>query len=125
MGSKIILIMAQPFNTLDETQRSQMACTFAALLLHDDRSEVNAQSLQKVIDAAGVKVASYWPMLFANALAGKDIGSFLNVSGGSAPVQATGVATTGGDAGAPKQEEKKEEEPEEEEEDMDLGDLFG
>merc|ERR1712138_135678 len=103
-----------------------MACTFAALMLHDDRSEGNAQSLNKVIDAAGVKVAPYWPMLFANALAGKDIGSMLSVSSGSGPVQATGVANTGGDAaGAPKQEVKKEEEPEEEDEDMDLGDLFG
>merc|ERR1711862_450998 len=71
-------------NSLDETQRSQMACTFAALLLHDDRTEVNAESLAKVVNAAGVNVPAYWPMLFANALAGKDIGSFLNVSSGSA-----------------------------------------
>ena len=116
--------MALPFNSLDETQRSQMACTFASLLLHDEGIELNNGNLKKVIDAAGVKVAPYWPMLFAQALQGKDLGSFLNVSSGSAPVQQAG--TGGGNAGeaAPKEEEKPAEE-EEEEEDMDLGDLFG
>merc|ERR1711988_291367 len=102
--------MAQNFATLDDTQRSQMACTFATLMLHDDRTEVSSASIQKVVDAAGVKVQPYWPMLFAQALSGKDIGSFLSVSGGSAPVQA---APTGG-APAPTggaKEEKKEEEP--------------
>merc|ERR1719240_1692617 len=101
--------MAQPFNSLDDTTRSQMACTFAALLLHDDGSGVNVQS--------------YWPMLFAQALNGKDIGSFLSVSSGSAPQQPTGGAQVQADA--PKQEEKKEEAPEDDDEDMDIGDLFG
>merc|ERR1712072_1131833 len=120
MGDRIK--MAQAFNTLDDATRSQMACTFAALMLHDDGCDVNASSLKKVVDASGVKVAPYWPMLFAQALDGQDIGSFLAVSSGSAPVQTT---NTGGDAGAPKEEAKKEEVVEEEEEDMDLGDLFG
>merc|ERR1719507_2902184 len=99
--------MALPFNSLDETQRSQMACTFASLLLHDEGIELNNGNLKKVIDAAGVKVAPYWPMLFAQALQGKDLGSFLSVSSGSAPVQQSGGAgaTTGGDAPA-KEEEK-------------------
>merc|ERR1712151_1402608 len=111
------IIMALPFNSLDETQRSRMACTFASLMLHDEGIELNNTNLKKVIDAAGVTVAPYWPMLFAQALSGKDLGSFLNVSGGSAPVQqSTGGAPAQGDA--PKEEAKKEEE-EEEEEDMD------
>merc|ERR1712151_468101 len=118
------IIMALPFNSLDETQRSRMACTFASLMLHDEGIELNNTNLKKVIDAAGVTVAPYWPMLFAQALSGKDLGSFLNVSGGSAPVQQSGGgggAPAPGDA--PKEEAKPEEE--EEEEDMDLGDLFG
>merc|ERR1712048_195234 len=88
--------------TLDETQRSQMACTFAALLLHDDRTEVNSGSIKKVCDAAGVKVPAYWPMLFAQALAGKNIGDFLSVSGGSAPAPAQGGATGGNTGGEPR-----------------------
>merc|ERR1712023_423372 len=118
MGDRIK--MAQPFNTLDDATRSQMACTFAALMLHDDGTQVDSSSLKKVVDASGVKVAPYWPMLFAQALQGQDIGSFLAVSSGSAPVQTGNV---GGDAGAPKEEAKKEEVVEEEEEDMDLGDF--
>merc|ERR1712072_798438 len=119
MGDRIK--MAQAFNTLDEATRSQMACTFAALMLHDDGCDVNSASLNKVVDASGVKVAPYWPMLFAQALNGQDIGSFLAVSSGSAPVQTT---TTGGNADAPKEEAKKEEVVEEEDEDMCLDDLF-
>merc|ERR1712226_324611 len=114
--------MAQAFNTLDDATRSQMACTFAALMMYDDGVELSSASLKKVVDASGVKVAPYWPMLFAQALQGQDIGSFLAVSSGSAPVQNT---TAGGDAGAKQEEAKKEEVVEEEEEDMDLGDLFG
>merc|ERR1712195_106380 len=94
--------MAQPFDKLDDGTRSQMACTFAALILHDDGTEVNAASLKKVIDASGIKVASYWPMLFAQGLGGKDIGSFLSVSSGSGPAQ----QSTGG--AAAKEEVKAE-----------------
>merc|ERR1739845_168147 len=116
--------MALPFNSLDDTARSQMACTFAALMLHDEGIELNNANLKKVIDSAGVTVAPYWPMLFAQALQGKDLGSFLNVSGGSAPVQQSSGGSGGqAQAEAPKEEAKPEEE--EEEEDMDLGDLFG
>merc|ERR1711934_335491 len=91
-----ILKMALPFNSLDETQRSQMACTFASLLLHDEGIELNNGNLKKVIDAAGVKVAPYWPMLFA---------------------QAQQASAGGGNTGeaAPKEEEKQAEEEEEEE----------
>merc|ERR1712203_98439 len=46
----------------------------------DAGNEVTADSLKKVVNASGVKVAPYWPMLFAQALQGQDIGSFLAVS---------------------------------------------
>merc|ERR1711881_493695 len=118
MGDRIK--MGQAFNTMGDATRSQMACTFAALMMYDDGVELSSASLKKVVDASGVKVAPYWPMLFAQALNGQDIGSFLAVSSGSAPVQ-SGNTATGGNAGA-QVEEKKEEVVEEEEEDMDLGD---
>merc|ERR1711935_85049 len=113
--------MAQAFNTLDDTTKSQMACTFAALMLHDDGVELNTASLKKVIDASGVKVASYWPMLFSQALAGQDIGSFLAVSSGSGPAQGGNTATGGQEA---KGEEAKAEVVEEEEASMSMMDLF-
>ena len=111
------------WSSLDAATKDQMACTFAALLLHDEGVEVTAANLNKVLTATNCKVAGYWPMLFANALQGHSVGEFLAVSGGSAPAQVV-ATTSGGDAPKEeKQEEKKEEE--EEEEDMDIGDLFG
>jgi len=113
--------MAQAFDTLDTTTRSQMACTFATLLLHDSGIEVNTANLNNVLKQAKVDVAPYWPMLFCNALDGKNVGDFLAVGSGSAPQQ-TGNTETGPVKAV---EEVKEEVVEEEEEDMDLGDLFG
>ena len=106
--------MAAPFNQLDETTHDQMCCTFAALLLHDEGIEVNNANLKKTVEASGNKVAGYWPMLFANALAGKNVGDFLAVSGGSAPQQ---QASTGAPANtdAPAAQKKEEEAPVEEE----------
>ena len=103
-------------------QKDQLACTMAALLLHDNGSDVDADSLKRVLSAAGVDVASYWPTLFARALQGKDIADFLVVSGGG--------GGAGPAAGAEAKEEEQEEEEEEEEEveeesvDMDMGGLF-
>merc|ERR1712110_301866 len=123
-NSKKYIKMAQPFNSLDNSTRDQMACTFAALMLHDEGVEVTNANLKKVTDASGINVAAYWPMLFANAPAGRSVGDFLAVSGGSAPVQTAQDTNTG--AGPAKAEEKKEEKVEEEEdEDFALDDLFG
>merc|ERR1712100_300785 len=100
--------MAQPFSELDANTRDQMGCTFATLMLHDMGTEVNAANMKKVLEAAGLKVAPYWPMLFANALEGKNVGDFLAVGGGSAPAQSGPVATTTTNA-APAEKEKEPE----------------
>merc|ERR1712226_869356 len=88
--------------------KDQMVCTFAALLLHDEGTELNAANLNKVAKATGNNVAPYWPMLFCNALAGRSVGDFLAVSGGSAPVQA---ADSGNAAPAPGKVEEKQAAP--------------
>jgi large subunit ribosomal protein LP1 len=103
--------MATAFNTLDAATRDQMGCTFATLMLHDMGTEVNATNMNKVLTAAGLTVAPYWPMLFANALDGKNVGDFLAVSGGSGGAQAGPVATGGQTKAA-----EAEKEPEVEEE---------
>lgn len=42
--------------------------------------------IANLVSAAGIKVESYWPKLFAKAVEGQDIASFFNFSsGGSAP----------------------------------------
>ena len=116
--------MAVNLKEMSGAQKDQLACTLAALLLHDNGSDVNTDSLNRVLKAAKVDVASYWPMLFAKALEGKNVGDFLTVSGGgSGP--ATGAAGAGAAEEEAKKEEEEEEEVEEEEVDFDMGDLFG
>ena len=113
----------QNFHQLDTQHRDQFACTLAALILHDEGSDVSAESLTKVLKAAKVEVAPYWPMLLGKALEGKNVGDFLKVSGGSAPAPVQGA--TQGQAPAPGKDEKPAAPAEEEEEvDLDMGGLF-
>ena len=65
--------------------------------------------MSKVIKASGNEVEPYWPMLFAKALKGSDIGEMLSNVGSAGP--AAGPAAAGGAAAAEevKEEEKKEE----------------
>ena len=114
----------QDLTQLDANNKDQLACTLAALILHDEGSDVTGDSINKVLKAAKITVAPYWPTLLGKALEGKNVGDFLKVSGGgSAPAPAQNAQ-----GGAPAQ--GKDEKPaapveEEEEVDMDMGDLFG
>ena len=106
---------AVAFNQLDKATHDEYACTFAALILHDEGVEITADKIKKVVEASGNKVDSYWPGLFAKALAGKSVGDLLSAgapaggaaAGGAAPAQ---TATTQAAAPAKKEEPKKEEE---------------
>ena len=113
----------QDFTQLDAQKRDQFACTLASLILHDEGSDVNADAISKVLKAAKITVAPYWPMLMGKALEGKNVGDFLKVSGGAAP--APGQAPAQGQAQGQAKEEAPAPVEEEEEVDMDMGDLFG
>ena len=108
--------------SLSKTERDELCCTYAALLLHDGELEITADKLSKVIKASGNSVESYWPGLFAKALAGQDVAKLLANVGSAGPA-AAGAPAAGGDA--PAAEAKKEEKEEEPEEDVDMGGLFG
>mmetsp|Transcript_32543 Transcript_32543/g.28809 ORF Transcript_32543/g.28809 Transcript_32543/m.28809 type:complete len:97 (-) Transcript_32543:29-319(-) len=95
-----------------------MCCVFASLLLSDDGREVNAANISDVVKASGNSVESYWPNLFSNAIAGRDINDLLTSGSGNAgPAQ----ATEGGNAGPAKEAEPVKEE---EEEAFEIGGLF-
>jgi len=101
---------------------SELAVTYAALILADDNVAITADKLSKLVEAAGVTVQPFWPALFARVLAGKKVDDILLSGGGAAPVAATTAAPAAAKAEAPKEEKKKKEEPkEEEDEDMGLG----
>merc|ERR1711866_30464 len=106
---------------------SELAFTYAALILHDSDVEINADNLNKVIKAAGVSVEPFWPGLFASALTGVDVaGLITNIGSGVGSAPAGGAAAGGAAADAAPAEEAKKEESEEEESDSDMGfDLFG
>ncbi|KAA6410452.1 MAG: 60S acidic ribosomal P1 [Lasallia pustulata] len=106
---------------------SELATSYAALILADEDIDITADKLLTLIKAAKLDdVESIWTTLFAKALEGKNVKDMLlNVgSGGSAAAAPTGGAAGGAAADAPvapPEEEKKEEEKEESDEDMGFG----
>ncbi|VDM34705.1 unnamed protein product [Hydatigera taeniaeformis] len=118
--------------------KSELACTYASLILADDDIEVTADKLNTILKAANCKfVESYITSLFANALSGRNIRDIIsassNVSVAAAPSAAAASGAPKVSGGAPaveaapepkKEEEKKKEESEESDEDMGF-DLFG
>nr|P49148.1 RecName: Full=Large ribosomal subunit protein P1; AltName: Full=60S acidic ribosomal protein P1; AltName: Full=Allergen Alt a XII; AltName: Allergen=Alt a 12 [Alternaria alternata]CAA58998.1 ribosomal protein P1 [Alternaria alternata] len=104
---------------------SELATSYAALILADDGVDITADKLQSLIKAAKIEeVEPIWTTLFAKALEGKDVKDLLlNVGsgGGAAPLpEALLLRWRAADA-APAAEEKKEEEKEESDEDMGFG----
>ncbi|KAF1940847.1 60S acidic ribosomal protein-like protein P1 [Clathrospora elynae] len=105
---------------------SELATSYAALILADDGVDITADKLQSIIKAAKIEeVEPIWTTLFAKALEGKDVKDLLlNVGSGggaaAAPSSGAGGAAAGGDAAAPVEEEK-EEEKEESDDDMGFG----
>ncbi|KAL8040824.1 hypothetical protein ABFX02_10G124800 [Erythranthe guttata] len=105
----------------------EIACTYAALILHDDGIPVTADKIATLLKAANVTVESYWPSLFAKLCEKRNIDDLImNVGsgGGAAAGAVAAAAPTGGAsvgaAAAPATEESKEEESKEES-DEDLG----
>lgn len=105
----------------------ELACIYAALILHDDGISITADKISTILKAAGVSVEPYWPTLFAKALDGVEIGSLLGSLGSAASAVSAGPVGGGGAAAAAApaaeekeevKEEKKEESEEESDEDM-------
>jgi len=99
----------------------ELACIYAALILHDDGISITADKIATILKAAGVSVEPYWPTLFAKALDGIDIGSLLGSLGSAASAVSAGPVSSGGGAAAaaPAAAEEKEEVKEEKKDDSD------
>ncbi|EIW69926.1 hypothetical protein TREMEDRAFT_73662 [Tremella mesenterica DSM 1558] len=105
---------------------SELAATYAALILADDGIEITGEKIHALTSAARVDLDSIWATLLAKALDGKNVKDMLtNVGGGGAPAAGAVSAATGGSADAApeaaKEEEKKEEAKEESDDDMGFG----
>ncbi|KAH7854181.1 hypothetical protein Vadar_011109 [Vaccinium darrowii] len=104
---------------------SELACTYAALILHDDGIPVTADKIAALVKAANVSVESFWPGLFAKLVEKRNIEDLiLNVgAGGGGGAVAFSAPAAGGAAAAAAPaaaavEEKKEEPKEESDDDM-------
>jgi len=109
------------------TDTAELACTYAALILHDDHVPITAERLNTLISAANVTIQPFWPSLFARVLEKRNIDDLILNAGGGAPAPAPAPVAAKTEAKEEKKEEdkggkkKKEEPKEEEDEDMGLG----
>ncbi|KAK6129376.1 hypothetical protein DH2020_036892 [Rehmannia glutinosa] len=106
----------------------ELACTYAALILHDDGIAVTAEKIATLVKAANLTVESYWPSLFAKLCEKKNIEDLIvNVGAGGGGAAVAVAAPAGGAGGgaaaaaAPAAEEKKVHEEPKEESDDDMG----
>jgi large subunit ribosomal protein LP1 len=91
-----------PVNKLPPNEVAELACTYAALILHDEDIEINGtpvlipgNKIASLVSAAGVNIDAFWPKLFAKALEGRNVADFFSVGGdsaGAAPAAAETVA---------------------------------
>jgi len=116
--------------TLSESEVAELACTYAALILHDEKIAVTSDKISTLLKSAGVNVPPFWPGLFARVLEKRNIDDLILSAGGSGAPAAAPAAAKGEEKKEDKKEEKgkgkgeekkKKEEPKEEEEEGDMG----
>lgn len=99
---------------------SEVACTYASLILHDDGIPITAEKIAALVKAANLTVESYWPSLFAKLCEKRNVEDLiLNVGagGGGAAVPAVAASAAAPAAPAVEEKEKEKEEAKEESED--------
>ena len=100
-----------------------MEYVYATLLLHKAGKKVSEAGLEKVLEAAGVKVDKARAKAVATAVSEVNIDEALKVS--AMPVAAPAAAPADAPAKGKKESKKEEKEEETEEEVQGLGALFG
>ncbi|XP_057439710.1 60S acidic ribosomal protein P1-like [Lotus japonicus] len=101
----------------------ETACSYALLILEDDKIAATADNISTLLKTANVKVESYWAPLFAKLAEKKNLQDLIASAaggGGSVAVAAAPVAAASGGASAAAPVEEKKEEPKEESDD-DMG----
>ncbi|KAL8283541.1 hypothetical protein RQP46_005644 [Phenoliferia psychrophenolica] len=101
---------------------SELAATYAALILADEGIEISAEKINALTSAAKIEVEPIWATLLAKALEGKDVKDLLtNVGSGGGAASGPAAPAAAGGAEAPAAEKKEEKVEEKEESDDDMG----
>ena len=106
---------------LTQAEYTQLCCTYATLLLHDEGLQITADRITKLLNESNNQIDSFIPTLFAQAVKHLNIGGLLGSIG-------SGTTSSGPAVEAPQEVTKEEEPAEEEEEDDDFEgalDMFG
>jgi large subunit ribosomal protein LP1 len=113
---------------LSASERSELACTYAALILHDDNIPITAEKITALLKASNVDFQPFYPNLFARVLANRNLDDLIMGSGGGgAPVAASAPSASSAQESEKSVEKdnkggsKKEEKVEKEASDEDMG----
>jgi len=61
--------------------KNELACVYAALILHDEGMEITSENIAKILKASGIETEAYWPNLFAKLCKGKDMAAMVSAVG--------------------------------------------
>ena len=62
-----------PTDQISEKDKAILACSYALLILHDDKVDVTSEKIQKLLTKSNIKIEGYWAKLFAENMAGMNI----------------------------------------------------
>ncbi len=79
---------------MNKAEHDELCCVYAALLLFDDKVDITADKLNKVIQASGNTVEGYYPEFFAKYLSGVDLNTIISSVGAGPAVAAPTQAAT-------------------------------
>lgn len=129
-----------PADKLSHAEKDQLAVSYAAFILQGSGADINADSLNAVLKAAGLKPDHGLVNSVAKALKGRNVTDFFGAVGAGEAAPAKGAETKpaetkaekGGDKGGKGDKGKDKPQappppppPAAEEEEVDMGDLFG
>ncbi|GFP85796.1 60S acidic ribosomal protein p1, partial [Phtheirospermum japonicum] len=77
----------------------KIACTYAALVLHDDGIAVTAEKIATLVQTTNLTVESYWPSLFAKLCEKKNIEDLVMKVGSGVGAAVAVSAPSGGTSG--------------------------